>query len=61
MKFRNIQDTVKILKSEDPDTAITEYAIREWVKNDKITYCKAGSKVYLDIDTLKTELAGGIR
>ena len=61
MKFRNIQETVKILKEEDPDTCITEWAIRQWIQNDKITYCKAGNKVYLDVDTFKQELSGGIR
>ena len=45
---------MKIIKTEDPDTCITEYMLRKMVANNQIKAYKVGNKYLIDIDLLFT-------
>ena len=49
-KIRTIVQTVRMLKEQDPQTAITEKTLRRAVKNGEIPYRTAGTRVLLDYD-----------
>ena len=51
-KIRTINQTIQLLKEFDPNTAITERALREAVKNNKIPYRNVGNKVLLNFDVV---------
>ena len=53
-KIRTIRETMKIIKTEDPDTCITEYMLRKMVANNQIKAYKVGNKYLIDIDLLFT-------
>lgn len=53
-KMRTIRETMKIIKTEDPDTCITEYMLRKMVANNQIKAYKVGNKYLIDIDLLFT-------
>lgn len=55
--LRSIQKAYEIIKADDPDTAVTLYTIRTWCKEGKIKCLYAGSKVLVDIDSLKDYIA----
>jgi len=51
--LRSIQNAFEMVKAEDPETAITVHTIRTWCKEGKIKCLSAGSKILVDIDSLK--------
>ena len=51
-KIRTINQTIQLLKESDPNTAITERALREAVKNNKIPHRNVGNKVLLNFDAV---------
>lgn len=53
-KMRTIRETMKIIKTEDPDTCITEYMLRKMVANNQIKAYKVGNKYLIDMDLLFT-------
>lgn len=53
-KMRTIRETMKIIKTEDPDTCITEYMLRKMVADNQIKAYKVGNKYLIDIDLLFT-------
>ena len=55
-KLRSINETLKSIKNEDPETAITRYMITTLVKENKIYNIKVGNKVLIDYDETLTVL-----
>lgn len=51
-KIRTINQTIQLLKEQDPDTAITERALREAVKNGKIPCRNGGNKILLNFEAV---------
>lgn len=50
VRMRTIPQLVKEMKLEDPETHINEHFIRRLVKQEKIPYVKADSRVYIPRD-----------
>ena len=49
-RMRTIKETISELKQIDPNTAITEYYIRDLVSGGRIVYVKAGRKILINFD-----------
>ena len=49
-KIRTISQIMKMLKEQDPETAITERALRRAVKDNLIPHRNVGNKVLLNYD-----------
>ena len=55
-RMRTIQEAAAELKKNDPNTAVTPYAIRQMVLNNAIPHIKAGKKRLINMDTLEKYL-----
>lgn len=51
-KLRSINDTLRIIKEEDPDSAVTRYMINCLIIDKKIFSQRVGNKVLIDFDEL---------
>ena len=51
-RIRTIRDTAKFFKEMDPDTEITESAIRQMIKEGTIPVVKTGIKQLINLDVL---------
>lgn len=51
-KYRTIKGAFAEIKERDPNTALTEYRIRQMVIEGEIPSKRAGNKYLLDIDCL---------
>lgn len=56
-RYRSIKDTIEYCRENDPDTALTEWALRNMVNTGKISCLMVGNKHLIDIDTLDEQLA----
>ena len=61
MKVRKIKNSLEEIKAEDPNTCLTEYAIRQMVANGEISHIKRGRKILIDLDELKEYLSIGAK
>ena len=61
MKVRKIKNSLEEIKAEDPNTCLTEYAIRQMVANGEISHIKRGRKILIDLDELKEYLSNGAK
>lgn len=61
MKLRKIKETITEVKREDPNSSLTEYAIRQMVINGEISHIRRGRKILIDLDELKEYLSSGAR
>lgn len=61
MKARKIKNSLEEIKAEDPNTCLTEYAIRQMVANGEISHIRRGRKILIDLDELKEYLANGAK
>ena len=50
--YRTIRSCIKEIKKQDPDTALTEYALRTFVREDKVKHLDSGSRVLVNYDDL---------
>ena len=57
---RTIKGAVEELRKEDPDSSVTEYAIRSWIKTGALPSVKSGNKYLLDMEVVKRFLAGEV-
>ena len=55
---RTIRGAVNELRKNDPDSSVTEYAIRSWIKSGALPAVKNGNKYLLDMDVVRKFLAG---
>ena len=51
-RMRTINETIKHLRENDPDCALTPWALRAMVKNGRIPSNKIGKKHLINIDLL---------
>ena len=58
MKYRTIAGVIDYIKSIDPETALTTYALRQKVLSGEVPHVKCGAKRLVDIDTVIDTLAG---
>lgn len=49
-RMRTIKETIAELKQIDPQTAITEYYLRDLVNSGQIMFVKAGNKTLINFD-----------
>lgn len=49
-RMRTIKETIAELKQIDPQTAITEYYLRDLVNSGQIVFVKAGNKTLINFD-----------
>jgi len=55
--LRSIKKAFDIIKAEDPETSITVHTLRVWCKENKIKNLKAGTKILVDIESLKNYIS----
>lgn len=55
--LRSIKKAFDIIKTEDPETSITVHTLRVWCKENKIKNLKAGTKILIDIESLKNYIS----
>lgn len=58
---RTIKGIVDELRKDDPDTSVTEYALRSWIKSGALPSVKSGNKYLLDMEVVQKFLAGDLR
>ena len=51
-RMRTINESLALIKEEDPDSAITYNFIRKLVQSDKVRHFLSGKKVILNFDDL---------
>ena len=51
-RMRTIKEAMEQLKTDDPNTALREYCIRDLVNNNLIPYVRAGRKILINYDGL---------
>lgn len=51
-KIRTISQAIEYLKSQDPNSAITEYYLRSLIKQNKIKYVKSGNRYLVNVNFL---------
>lgn len=52
VRIRTINQTMKMLKELDPDTAISEKALRRAVQENEIPHRNVGNKILLNFETV---------
>ena len=61
-KLRTISETINELKMHDPGCQLTDWALRQMVKEGKIPYLSIGKKVLLSVEAVEryidNQLAG---
>lgn len=57
VRMRTILQTIEYLKEKDPNTAITEWWLRQNLRNGTIKHHKAGNRYLLDLNALEEHLS----
>ena len=57
-RMRTITETIKLLREQDPDTCLTETALRRMVISGELPSVRVGKKYLLDIDRVGDHLRG---
>ena len=60
MKMRTLPEAIKILKEQDPETALTLTALRRKVKRGEIPAIMVGVKSLIDVDRMGEYLSQGM-
>ena len=58
-RMRTIKQAMAHIKVIDPDSALTETALRRMVTTGRLTSVRVGAKYLVDLDALDSYLAGG--
>ena len=58
---RTVKGAIEELRKEDPDSSVTEYALRTWIRTGALPSVKSGNKYLLDMEILKRFLAGEVK
>ena len=58
IRTRTIREAAEHFKSVDPQTALTEYAIRTLLRTGKVPCAKIGKKYLVTIEAIEAYLAG---
>ncbi len=59
MRIRTIEQAYSDIKSDDPDTAITLYRLRQLVIDGVIPFTKSGTKYLVDLDAIQHYFTSG--
>ena len=59
IRMRTIKAAIRHIKETDPDTAFTEYALRNLVLSGAIPHVSVGRKRLVDLDDVERYLANG--
>lgn len=51
-RMRTIKECIHELKAADPQTAVTEYFLRDLINSGELPVIRAGRKILINIDTL---------
>lgn len=57
---RTIREAAAWFKAQDPDTALTETAIRRLVRSGEVPSVRVGRKYLVNLEALESYLAGAI-
>ena len=60
MHIRTMREVYKHIKTADPDTDLTYYALRRMILTGVIPSVKSGRKYLIDIDNLEKYLVPGV-
>lgn len=60
-QWRNIHQAAEALKQEDAGTAITEWRIRQLVKENKISYRQEGRNKLVDLNEIKRYFQNNVK
>ena len=55
-RIRTINETIQMLKQEDPNSGLSDFLIRKLANNYKIRSFKTGNKILIDYDSLMAYL-----
>ena len=55
-RIRTINETVQMLKQEDPNSGLSDFLIRKLANSYKIRSFKTGNKILIDYDSLMAYL-----
>ncbi len=55
-RIRTINETLQMLKQEDPNSGLSDFLIRKLANNYKIRSFKTGNKILIDYDSLMAYL-----
>lgn len=55
-RIRTINETLQMLKQEDPNSGLSDYLIRKLANSYKIRSFKTGNKILIDYDSLMAYL-----
>ena len=55
-RIRTINETLQMLKQEDPNSGLRDFLIRKLANNYKIRSFKTGNKILIDYDSLMAYL-----
>ena len=56
-RMRTVPKAMEELRAKDPDTCVSVYMLRHWVKIGKIKSVKAGKNFLIDMDELEAFLS----
>lgn len=59
MRMRTISQAIAEVKSADPETAFTEYALRQMVVKGVLPTVRVGTKYLISMEALDAYLRGG--
>lgn len=57
-RMRTIKEAIAEIKTADPRSSLTEWALRQLIINGKIPYVTVGNKYLLNLDILEAYLDG---
>lgn len=57
-RMRTIPETIRLLRECDPETCLTETALRRMVLTNQIPYTRVGKKYLINVDALIRFLSG---
>lgn len=55
---RTIKGAIEELRREDPDSSVSEYALRTWIRTGVLPAVKSGNKFLINMEILKKFLEG---
>lgn len=51
-RLRYCKNAIEEIKASDPNTAVTEKALRKWINAGVLPYLKVGSRTMVDVDCI---------
>lgn len=57
-RVRTLKGAVEHFRAQDPETVITEYALRRAIHEGKIPHAKSGHKFLVSLDAIERYFAG---